>query len=468
MSSDHYWIRKDEYARLRSSVQSSQARVQRAEREAAEIRRRADDRERQIRDQYQSRLDSINNSVQNLTRQHSGEIRRVSEDFAGRIARQSAEFRREAARQSDDLKGEIRSLENRVNTEINRLDTNLHEIDQRVNSIASDFNGRFAEIARQTADRRERANMHAVELENLIGAIRDLRPDKFERGRLAELETAQRAAAGNMRNEDYEAAIAMAGNAMLQAGSLLARLVIVNDLFNSRVREIRTRVSQIAERLESFSDNALRFSIGKEQYDLDYDINYWSHGAFGELTGRFQSLSEQIHNADTSDAGLDDLERFMLELDSIETGIDAADRFARDELIRSYTIEDTAVQVYNALIDQGWTQVRESSGHHDNDERMPYKTIFEDGSGNEMAIVINSGDEIDKPSFMIDAYAVNRGVSVHTAQDAMVQNITNRLRDGGFKIEDRRRRNDCDKNPTAEEFIENATREALRQNEARR
>jgi hypothetical protein len=96
--------------------------------------------------------------------------------------------------------------------------------------------------------------------------------------------------------------------------------------------------------------------------------------------------------------------------------------------------------------------------------------IYADGSGNELAIVVNSGDTPDTPQFMIDVFAEGRGENYRRITK---EGLLNGLQEAGMKIpEEKDKRpehhNDCAKNPDARTFIQNKVPEAVRLNEQRR
>jgi hypothetical protein len=467
MSSDHVWIRNSEWNRVQREAQ----RVQQAESEAQAIQERAAAREWEISQQYTAQVNSINDRLNAMSRRHTGELQRVSDDFRNRLTQQSGEFTREMNRQRTEFQGDLRALETRMGNEIGRLDVNIRAVDGKVNEIAQDFSNRFNELSRRENDRKIRAALNIKELAELLEAIRGLRPEKFEPGKLRELEQRLPLIEGNMQNGDYEAVIASAQEGVLDAGRLLSRLAILNNLFNERLREVRNRSNEIGARIESFgaaANNAVQFTIDGENYRFDYDIAYWSHGQFEALRGRFAEVSGQVDEADTSSVDMDGLERLMHELNHVDADVTECDAVARTEMIGSCVVEDTAIRIHNVLAGQGWR--KQETGHHNADSREPYRMIYADGSGNELAIVVNSGDTPDTPQFMIDVFAEGRG---ETYRRITKEGLLNGLQEAGMKIPEEKdkqpeHKDDCAENPDARTFIQNKVPEAVRRNEQRR
>jgi hypothetical protein len=270
-----------------------------------------------------------------------------------------------------------------------------------------------------------------------------------------------------MQNGDYEVVIASAQEGVLDAGRLLSRLAIFNNLFNERLREVRNRSNEIGARIESFgvaANNAVRFTVDGEEYSFDYDIAYWSHGQFEALRRRFAEVSGQVDEADTSPADLDGLERLMYELNHVDAAVTECDAAARTGMIGSCVVEDTAIRIHNVLAGQGWRE--QETGHHNGDSRDPYRMIYADGSGNEIAIVVNTGDSPETPSFMVDVFAA--GSQGETFRRITKEGILHSLKEEGIDITGTEHRNDCDENPNAQAFIEHKVPEAVGINKQRR
>jgi hypothetical protein len=231
-------------------------------------------------------------------------------------------------------------------------------------------------------------------------------------------------------------------------------------LFHQRLREIRRRSSEIKARIESFrpaADNVVEIAIGEENYSPEYDINYWSNGRFEEINEQFNAIFAQLDQANESPVNLDGLEQLMIELNHIDAAITECDSQARKELIGSFFVEDTAVHIHNVLAGQGWTH--KETGHLKDDGREPYKMVYEDGSGNEVDILVNTGANPETPSFMLEVYAGDKG---ETFRRITKEGLYNGLKEEGTNIPGIEHRNDCAQNPNSEVFFEHSIAEANR------
>lgn len=479
MSSDHTWIRNSELRRIREQA----SRVQRAEAEAQRIRQQSAERERRITQQYQANINSINNTVQQIGRRTSDEIARLSSETRNALGQQAVNFRQQLEQERNSARAAIRQERERTDREISAINNRVgavegrvrraeaaidgvrratDAINTRVNSMYADFSRRFDAIAQREADHRDRANIYLAQLSDLMTTISNLQPERFTDGvQYADLNATMQNIISNIENGQYDAAVSLAQNAIIDASRLVTFLTINNDEFNERLSQIRSEQNRILERIEGFgpsSQNEIEFTDSSgEEYSQTYDINEWSGGLFNELVSEFNAVSERLRNVENdSSIDIEELERIGNNLTHIDESITDCDSYARDELIRSYSVEDTARRIYDALSEEGF-ELGEN-GFENDDERAPFTLNCEDDAGNTVSVVIASGDAVDKPSFMIEAYTPGDEQD-ETLRAAIKDGVITAITEHGVEVEHTEHRNDCHKNPNINAFAENSLNE---------
>ncbi len=464
MSSSRVHINRSEY----NNLQNQAARTSRAQQETERIRREAAQRERRISEQYEANLESINSRLTNIQDSHDEEIDALNEDFRNRILEQGNQYRQDLANQRRQQQRELQDLESRMQQSLERLDLNIQNIDDRVDSITRDFNNRFDSIVRRIESteekEREYARISIEEIDRLLASIRELQPDRFAPGELASLEEQLMIARNDFENRQYAAALAITQVRLTDAGRLLSRLTILNQLFEDRLREVRLRASEIESRLASFDNNHLEFTVNNQDYSLEYDINHWTHGRFNEnVRSEFSNLNNQLNNIYNSNINLEGLEEIMSRLNNIDENITACDRVAREELIRSFVVEDMAHQLHQTLTDQGWRH--DTSGHNEDDEREPFQMVYRDGTGNQVALVINTGENPNDATIHMEAYTTDND---EANRSLIKDGLGSQLRASGINIDHIiQNQNDCADNPDVETFLANSARDSSAINRAR-
>lgn len=463
MSSSHIFVNRNEYRNLQNQAR----RVIQATAEAARIRREAQDRERDITARYQSNMDSINRRINDIQTRHNRELNNVTADFRNRIVNQANEFRNQLDNQRVMYEGEISTLETRMGQAIGRLNVDMRAINNRVEGMSEEFNERFDSIARQiTASentKREYARVSLEELEHTLESIRGLEPERFAPGELTPLTEQLTMARRDYEGGQYEAALAITHVRLTDAGRLLSRLSILNNIFAQRLREVGQRASEVAVRMGSFASNALEFEVSGQTYSMEYDVNHWSQGAFNRIGEELRPIQGLLDDVRNTDINLEGLEEIMVQLNDLDSRITACDSMAREELIRSFVVEDMAVQVHNTLTEQGW--VHGNSGHNQNDEREPYRMVYEDGTGNSIALVINSGEKPEDATLHMEVYDVEQD---EIFRSGIKQGVGRHLQENGINVMNVIRSDDCAQNPDVDSFLENTTVLARQENEIRR
>jgi len=396
-------------------------------------------------------------------------MQNLSSDFRQRLSEQSMDMQNQMNHQREQFDNRIDSVEAYAQREFSRVDSNLRAINDQVNAVATDFNNRFQELAQQQMNEQQHAQVTVAELGGQIDAIRGLHPEKFSPGELSALDEQFQRATGCLNNQQYQAALAIAQVRLTDASRLLARLNLLNTIFYERLMELRRMANTVIQRIAGFETETqptIEFNINEEQYELDYDINYWTSGRFDNIRRQMNQISQHLESAETNpEIDINCLEHLDNEIQHINESISMLDELGRNELLRSYAVGDMAVRVHNSFAVEGWRLI--NSGRHEEDERKPYTFTYEDVAGNQVALVVNTGNEPEETSLGMEVYSSDYGNEDSAYNQEIRENLIENLRSGGIPIEHVERRNDCAQNPTADTFVQRTSEEVSRINEAR-
>jgi len=209
----------------------------------------------------------------------------------------------------------------------------------------------------------------------------------------------------------------------------------------------------VRERIERFASEAgvLSFEVDRVTQEIDYDIDFWSHGRFGEIAGDFEQL-ESFLNDDK--IGLEQLEQIGQSLEIIDHNLSVCDEMAREERSAALIAEDTAIRIYNGLSDAGWNL--EDSGYASEDERNPHTSHYVGPNGDRVSIVVVPSSS-DGAEIIMEAFSDNPGMVERTKDGVHAM-----LEEQGIDIGHREGRDDCYLYPDPQSFTQMALEEVER------
>ena len=443
MSSIYTLVSVREWEAMQRRIASTEAYVINRHEEVTRINELINTRRREIDLIHQANQRAIEQSVSALTEmfnENVGEVR-------GRINSQLRS-------QADAFGSEIQELRN----ELANSSARLSEFDRRIDALASTYNEVFQEYSNQEHSSNVRANMILNEIDRLMQLINDLSPQRFSPVEYATLVSLRESIQTNLNSEDYQAAILVSQNSIIQATRLLARLQLMNDQYNTLSNTIRESAIRTQQRIEELSskDGVLTAEINGVTQEYDYDVSFWSHGTFDTLVNDFNRLQDMID----SNLTLEQLSQVGLDINELYENITICDANARRERVGALIAADAALRLHNGLSNSNWTL--ETSGYVDNDEREPYTMTYIGSAGNTVSVVI-SPESPESPGIYMEVFS-DDDVLASMTKDGIYASLENE----GLTIASRERRDDCHLNPDPETFIGNAVEEAQESLEHRR
>ena len=297
-----------------------------------------------------------------------------------------------------------------------------------------------------------RARAALAQLDALLGQIRGLKPEIFLPAKYGELVSLRASLAENLRGGDTQAALTAAGNGIVNAGTLLSRLILMNDAYNRQYAEVRSnadRIRGMADRLNAESGQ-LTCTLQGSPAAFDYNISRWSDGKYDELRDGFDRLCGCL---DREDLTPEQLTRIREALAQYEAGFDRCDREARTRRACAIAAEELSLSLYELLTaDAVWSVTQ--SGYVDGDECNPYTFTCEDDCGNQIAFVVNP-DSPETPTFLMEAFSEDEFLP-----SRIKNGVRSMLALQGIRVEGYEERDDCDLHPDAATFITQAGEEA--------
>lgn len=439
MSSNHTRVSNREWQAMQRRIADTNAYVINRAEEARRIREEAERRSREIAAMHEANQRAINQAVSTLENAYRTTLQDARNQFATQVSDQSTDFQN----QLQAMLADVRSISGQ-----------LTRSDGRVDALARQYNDAFQARLARTERGRQRAEAVLHELDRFMQQIQTLNPERFMPSEYAALQALRASVAANIQVGDYQAAVVVSQNSILTASRVLTQLTLLSENYNQQLTEVRTAASSLNTRMTQLASNAgvLSIEVDGEQVEYEYDIRYWSNGAFGQLQQQLAAVETQLASGRMS---LQDLAQSRIRVEQIGSQLDQCDQRARRDMAGSVFVEDTAVRLHSSLTERGWTL--EEAGHHADEARNPYTMQYEDGNGNTVSIVVSSGEKADEPSYAIEVFAEDEyraGIIKEGVHASMV--------DEGLQIEGIEYRDDCHLNPDPQTFTVNMVREALR------
>lgn len=436
MSSNHTYVMNSEWEALQARIASGNAYVISRQNEA--------DRIAQIAEERRRNSSAINELTQQSTRASIAALREEFDELCKKPGNISPQITTQRERMDSELEGLQNTLEN--------AEASLSGVDRQIDSIAAILNETFQELNSQADSKKEKAENILAELNNLIAQIEGMSPSRFAENEYARLISLRASIVSAVNSGDYQSAIIISQNSILDASRLIGQLVVANERYNSNYQRVSEQATRLRERIETLASESgiLTAEFNGQPQEFDYDISFWSNGRFDRIRDMFSGVDEALNSDTCSMERLEELERDLRVLDANLTDCDL---MARRERIGAVSAADMAIRIHSSLSDSGWNL--DDSGYHDGDERNPYAMNYNDGAGNRVSVVV-APENPEKPSFFIEVFS-DDPYSAELTKDG----VHATLEENGLEIESIERRNDCHLNPTPEAFVENATAEAM-------
>lgn len=383
----HTWVPNEEYNRVRNQERTASIRRSQADRQQALAReqlRRADAEARRYDASYQALL-------------------------SGQLAGQKAQFDRDIAAMDQQMRTQLRQLQAQTEHDLSQLrqeaaavNSRIGQTQSRITDLSRQVSESFARIAENLAQKKDRALFYRNAFQVLLEALSTLHPDKLTPQEIISLRTAGDYVQADLDKQDYEAAIALAQNGIVDATELRARLEQLNEEYDRLVQSLDPlleRLSREFERLSDSEQNRQIVAIEGQEAEYDGDIDYWTFSPdtqaslFAQLLSRFEALYTRTTGDYLPNMNLNGLRDMLAQLSQLESRLPHCVRLAMEEFLLACQVELTAGRITDAMTlspdgtpDHNWHP--EGEGYIQDDFRRAYELRFHDGPGNTATIVI--------------------------------------------------------------------------------
>lgn len=420
----------------------------------------------QAADAYQIRNQEEIARLDALTAQRRTEMEQMRQ--ANRRAVDAAQdyliqsYRNASSKLSAELRSELGAHTEGFEAQLNQMRTAAANISSRtaaasdaIDQLSSDFSKAVSALLDSQPHEESRAKRTLDELDRLLNNLRSLNPSGQNFVALQTLEGKRAAAAGNIDTGNYQAALILTQGSILTASRALTSAILEGERYGSELAKVRSAYSELQSRFDSLSsqDGTLSYNVGEDSCECEYDIDFWSHGLFGELKKQSDSLGREIQDASKGSTDINRLRNLTDTIHALESKLTTCDQEARRDLAGTLALENTVQRLYTGLEERGWSI--EESGHQDDDVRKPYAMTCTDGAGNVVSIVGAGGERPEMPSFFYEAFADNEGMA-----DLVKDSVAATLQTEGINIESDVERNDCAGNASPDSFVQRIVQEA--------
>lgn len=439
MSSYYTTVSCAEWQRMREAIQAADSYVLRNNEEIARLKELEAQRKQELYRVQQENGRAIERALDVLNTAYRVATAETEERSLAHTTMQDSEFgtqlkdlRQQASKLSDQTKSALTLAEN----------------------LAKRYSDAFSVLVAELPKDEARAKKILGELDALLERIRTLHPEIFAPAEYTSLETLRTALSANVASGDFQAAVIVSQNSILNASQLLTQLVVENEQYGIRAAEVEKDAEALQSRLDLISAKGgiLSIELGEEQLEHDYDIRFWSSGRFDEIDAHTQEVAKQIKEAIQAPVGKRALDSLAQVITKLDLQLSSCDAKARNALAGAIAVEHAAQRLYSSLDERGWTL--ESSGRQDEDSRKPYAMTYEDRTGNTVSVIIASGDQPERPAFFYEAFAESEGMA------AIVKDgVSAALQEEGFVSGEIVQQSDCVENTAPNAFIERTVQE---------
>lgn len=468
---DTRYVNDEEWRRINDVINRSNAYVNEVQREIEQINAEIAALQRQMEAEHQARVAAQRAAVTSLQTNFNAALSATRQGMDASAAEVRANFDRNMTNlrtQASNLGQEISNLGahfNQINQHINatnlhasrlgeqldglgaqigQLNRNLQGIGDRVSQVATSFDQAFQAHLDALDSVGDKAQAILQALDDLLSRIRSLKPEVFEPEKYRALTSVRELTASSMSAGDYTAALMASQHSMIEASSLLARLVVENEQFDNALLAAKQGAAAMQGRIRSYqSTGSLVDEVSGETHD--YDINFWSHNEFQRLVEEFDRLNAELAKPNLNFAQLQDITRRLATLDS---KIDACDRKAREARCAAIVVQGLVSRIFERLGSTTWELVE--WGYDDEDERNAYTLVYDNGAGDRVAMVVAPKNP-EAPAFMMEAFSEDE-----RRREAIKDGINAALEESGVEIIDRQVQDDCHLNTDTETFLERA------------
>ena len=400
MSSNYIYVNRRDYQRnienaRNQGVKEAQAKIRALQNEAKM-------KETKIRQDYENRM----NALANKQKDKEKEIKQLKQ--------KEIEYAK-ALGQSNLNAQQIKQLQN-----------DLKEVQRRQTQYYNDY-------VKQLNNTKDRAGVYMNQCLDIIQQLEELEVERFFPNVLDGYRKQIGVAREDIKNQNYEAALAVVQVRYQDLSSLLAETLIRHSQFQSLYQQVNQDLSSLTQLLTDSKEREISYDYNGQHIEDRCDVDFWSYGAYGKLRDDVDSIVEHVNHL-TIKENEKDLEDILSQIEADRKVLNQVVSDASEELIRSHIVENQSQFMHDELLENGW----QLDSMDRKDRREPTVLHYKDGNDNELTIVCASGEDSQDMDVVLD---IHGDLSDETRHD-LKQGVIHRIIDED-KIKDIQQSSEC-------------------------
>ena len=374
-------------------------------------------------------------------------------DYSRKLEKENDKLTRELTHLNQELHDEIYELRQEYDEKIDALVEmagavvdQVDAIDGKISDVSQMVSDSINSIASRIDSQKTRAAFYGRELNTYISYLLTLNPDKFAPDKLTLVTDAYNDALNNIETEDYEASISRSQEGISMSIQLGGELEMLNERYNRLIEELAEITEAISNKIEVMSTpEKCTFDVAVnngETVQFDGQVSFWSNGIFDAVVNNYHQKLEYVRDECEETMDIDKLEQIKPEIELVDGQLEFSKDIAMREYAMAYSVQANIQRMHQVLIRNDMLTLMDS-GFVDGDPRKPYTLKYEDGSHNEVTVVVFYGrypeEKKNKDNQNRDKVQIVINVSNPLQDDkelcrVMFESIVSRLKDENIEV----------------------------------
>lgn len=299
----------------------------------------------------------------------------------------------ERSRQIKNMSKQMQTMNSSLGQRIDTLDQHLSaRMDTMRNELKNDINILRNEIESKEASKREIASALLKDAKDAISIIETYRHEKFKPGAYSILQSRLDIAKSNYQNDMYEATVSDAQNLIMDAYSLRAELMMLEEEWND-YREEAFKVTgelltscEAGELVEYMYDD----ENGKS-HQIEVEVDYWSGGDLAKIAEEIKQDQKNIE--EKNELNVEDLKTIIEKSPELQERLQETIERAQNTLLVSQLRRDMAEDIESSLYEDGYEIV--DSTYEGEDPREPLWVKYENQDQDEIITIIRPREDME-------------------------------------------------------------------------
>lgn len=411
MSSNYIYVNRNDYQKniqnaKNQGIKEAKAKIKALEREAKA-------KEAKIREDYEKRINALANKQNTAIVNKDKEIKKLKE--------KEIEYAKALGQTN-------------LNTQqIKELKDKLKQVQQQQTQF-------YNEYAKQLDNTKQRTQVYMNQCLSIIEQLEELEVERFFPNELEGYRKQIGVAREDIKNQNYEAALAVVQVRFQDLSSLLAQTLIRHSQFQSLYQQTHQSLNALNQSLVDNKERNISYDYNGEHIEDRCDVDFWSYDAYDKLRTHVEDMKNHLEHLSIKE-NEKDLETILTQIETDKEMLNQVVNDATEELIRSHIVENQSQFMHEELLQNGW----HLESIERKDRREPAVLHYQDGNENELTIVCSSGENSKDMDIILD---IHGDITDETRKD-LKQGVISRIIDED-KIKDIQESSECAE--TSKEF----------------